>query len=126
MKTVSRFYAAEVLNAPASTEARTSLKQATSDEQIVQVCNTEAMEQIAKEEPGAPPDKVIAYARVEIVVQDGSLIANGAAVRRQGNWHELRYHCAVTPGSWAVLAFAYAIGKSIPRHLWDQLALPYD
>ncbi|MBD8876420.1 DUF930 domain-containing protein [Roseibium polysiphoniae] len=122
----TQFYAQALLTSPRGEQARSVLRQSTSDEQMVQVCNSEAMEQLAASNAGQVPDKVIAYAREEISLNGLDVEAPGAAIRRAGRWYELHYNCRVILEGWEVQSFAYAVGEEIPRWRWEALSLPYD
>ncbi len=122
----TRFYAQALLTSPRGEQARSVLRQSTSDEQMIQVCNSEAMEQLAASNAGQVPDKVIAYAREEVSLNGLDVEAPGAAIRRAGRWYELHYNCRVILEGWQVQSFAYAIGEGIPRGQWEALSLPYD
>ncbi|MEP1879289.1 MAG: DUF930 domain-containing protein, partial [Roseibium sp.] len=121
-----RFYAQALLASPRGEQARSVLRQSTSDEQMVQVCNSEAIEQVAVLDPGQLPDKVIAYAREEISLNGQDVEAPGAAIRRTGRWYELHYNCRIMLEGWEIQSFAYAVGDEIPRWRWEALNLPYD
>ncbi|WP_213215816.1 DUF930 domain-containing protein [Roseibium polysiphoniae] len=121
-----RFYAQAFLTSPRGVQARSVLRQSTSNEQMVQVCNSEAMEQVAASDSGPVPEKVIAYASEEISLNDLDIEAPGAAIRRAGRWYELHYNCQVRLEGWEVQSFAHAVGEEIPRWRSEDLSLPYD
>ena len=122
----SRLYAATALSGPASSDLRRQLRQSTGPEQMIQICDLEAMEQVAEAGRGGRPDKVMAYARAALILSATQVTAEGAAVRLDGQWRQLRYRCTVDTRAMSVSAFAFAVGGTIPRERWEELALPYD
>ncbi len=119
MVAATRFYASSVLNDPANTEVRENFPLLADQEQVIQLCNIEALEQLREAEPGAPPDAVVGYAFDSIDVNGLDLSANGGAVRSGGQWYHIRYHCAVAPDIRSVPAFEYELGAPVPESEWD-------
>lgn len=113
------FYAGGILADPANAEVRANFPLLANGEQVVQLCNMEALEQLRLAEPPVIADTLVGYAFDSVSVTDGVLDAEGGAVRSGGRWFHFRYHCAVTPDVAAVSAFAYALGEPIPEDQWD-------
>lgn len=86
-----------------------------------QLCDFEAVEQASK--PGKPADQAIAYAFSEPQQAPGEITAEGAAVRIAGAWYQFAFRCRVAGTPAAVTAFAYRLGKPIPRRLWEEYGL---
>lgn len=108
-----------VLADPRNREAREALPHLESSERMVQLCALEPMEQIHAWAEEIEPEWVSAYAFSEVIVQGDTVRADGGAFRSRGNWHELRFECALTRDHADVVAFAFAVGDAIPRETWD-------
>lgn len=115
----TRFYAASVLNDPANSEVRKNFPLLADQEQVIQICNIEALEQLREAEPGTPPDTLVGYAFDSIDVSGLDLSANGGAVRSGGQWYRIRYRCAVAPDMRGVVAFEYELGELVPESEWE-------
>jgi len=121
---VTRFFADEVLSKPRNTQARKALGQLENDEKAVQICNLEAMEQAKRQWKTLQPDFVVAYATAAIVLEDDLIVADGAALHSEHDWHALRYRCRVRADRTGVTAFSFAVGGAIPRARWEEISLP--
>ncbi|WP_417685954.1 DUF930 domain-containing protein [Roseibium sp.] len=126
MTRARRLYTASVLEDSRYSEARQLLQETHIEDRLLQLCNTEAMEQIALVRPDLSPDKVVAYARSDVMIAGNSVTAAGAALRSNGIWHDLHFRCDANTAELSVSAFEYALGNPIPSGLWEQLSLPTD
>lgn len=113
------FYAAGILADPANEEVRKNFPLLATSEQVTQLCNMEALEQLRSAEPAVLADALLGYAFDAVAVSGTELDAEGGAVRSGGRWFHFRYHCAVTPDIASVSAFQYAIGAPIPKDQWE-------
>jgi len=120
------FYAARILADPANAEVRRNFGQLASSEQLVQLCNIEALEQLGRAQAGTKPDAVVGYAFGDLEVEGDTLVADGGAYRRQGKWFKLRFDCTARPDMTSVAAFDYALGGAIPRSQWEEHFLNAD
>ena len=120
MVAATNFYAAGILSDPANTEVRKNFPLLARDEQVIQLCNMEALEQLRTGEVALEADALVGYAFDSVSVDRGVLDAPGGAVRSGGNWFHLRYHCAVAADIASVSAFEYALGAPIPPDQWEE------
>ena len=120
------FYAGGILADPDNVEIRENFPLLASSEQVIQLCNMEALEQLRLASPAVVADTLVGYAFDSISVTGGVLDAQGGAVRSGGRWFHFRYHCAVTPDIAAVSAFEYALGAPIPEEQWEEHFLNSD
>lgn len=115
---------ARVLADPRSRQAREDLATFADSERILQLCNLEAMEQIEAWNGTYRPDNLVAYARSEETISGNTIKADGAAFHSGDQWYELRFDCDLAPTRDKVVAFAFEVGKPVPRRDWDRLSLP--
>ncbi|MBU1307708.1 MAG: DUF930 domain-containing protein [Alphaproteobacteria bacterium] len=115
----STFYAAGILADPANTEVRRNFGLLAGSEQLIQLCNMEALEQIRLADTDAAPDAVVGYAFDDLGVDGLTLTANGGAVRVAGQWFRVRYSCVAAADVRGTVAFEYAIGNAIPQDEWE-------
>lgn len=118
-------YAAAALAEPQSRRARTRLRMLVSDDRAIQLCNLEAMEQVARWDTSLRPDHVIAYARGETRFSGGWLEAEGAALHSDSRWFELDYRCRAASDLESVTGFEFRLGQKIPYRDWRRYSLPY-
>lgn len=109
---------------PRSAKARRALATFSAGERPVQICNLEAMQQIAAWNAGLRPDFVVAFARSTEVLMGDMLRAGGAAVHSGDAWYDLSYNCELSRGHDTVLAFEFRLGAAIPVREQDRLGLP--
>ncbi|MBJ6125134.1 DUF930 domain-containing protein [Microvirga splendida] len=91
---------------------------------LEQLCNLEAMAQIAASLRQHHPDRVVAYAKAEVRIDGSRLLAEGAAFRSHRRWYGLTFRCGLSPGRQAVQDFEFTVGKAIPKRLWERYNLP--
>ena len=111
--------AGELLKEPKSAEVRATLPTLAPYERVTQLCNIEAVEQLRMAVGSTSPDSVSASAFAETELNDGRLIASGAAYRSGRMWYGLRFVCTVRPDLEAVTAFELQMGDPIPEAEWD-------
>lgn len=114
---------ARVLADPRSRQARADLATFADSERVIQLCNLEAMEQIAAWDKTFRPDNLVAYARSEETITGNTIKAGGAAFHSGDQWYDLRFDCDLAPGGNTVVALAFEVGKPVPRRDWDTLGL---
>lgn len=119
MISATQFYAAAILDDPANSEVRENFPLLAGQEQIIQICNIEALEQLREAKPGEAPDALVGYAFDSVEVNGLDLVANGGAFRSNGQWYRIRYHCAVAADIRSVAAFDYALGELVPESEWE-------
>jgi len=117
--TATQFYSANILRELENTDVVRTLRSFTDQERIIQVCNLEAIEQIARAAPDYEPDTVVGYAMSDFVLDGLSIIAAGGAFRSRRRWYEVSYTCTAAPGYEAVTAFEFKLGSEIPDRLWE-------
>ena len=119
MVAATEFFAAGILNDPSHREVQQNFPLLASREQVIQLCNIEALEQLRTHGVADNPDALVGYAFEGIAVTGLSLEANGGAYRAAGQWHRIRYRCDVAPDIRSVSAFAYAVGALVPESQWE-------
>ena len=95
-------------------EARASLIGLASDARFEQLCDVEAMEQIARHEAALRPVRTVAYATADTKVTGNIIVAEGAAFLSKGHWYRLSFRCETTPDHLKVVSFDYATGGLLP------------
>jgi hypothetical protein len=108
---------------PRSRQARAALGQMTADERMVQLCDVEAMAQIAAWRKAYEPDRVVDQATAETRIDGVRVIADGAAFRSDRAWYGLKFRCELTADLTKVAAFEFSVGEAIPREDWEELGL---
>lgn len=119
MVAATEFYAADILNDPTHREVQQNFPLLADREQVIQLCNIEALEQLRIDKVAENPDALVGYAFEGIGVSGLSLEANGGAFRAAGQWYRIRYRCDVAPDIRSVSAFAYAVGALVPESQWE-------
>lgn len=125
----SDFFAAGILDDPSNADLRRSFSQLAGSEQLIQMCNIEALEQLGRDpslQTGPAPDVVVGYAFGDLEVSGTRLVADGGAYRRQGAWYRVRLTCTANAQLTAITAFDYTLGESIPESEWEEHALNAD
>ncbi|MBQ9352062.1 MAG: DUF930 domain-containing protein [Phyllobacterium sp.] len=123
MRKAATMLSAGVLADPRSRQTREALPTLELGTRLEQICNLEAMAQVAKWDKSFKPDRVIAYAMAATKVKSGVITATGAAMRSGGNWYNLAFNCGISPETQQVQSFEFTVGKSIPREEWADHAL---
>lgn len=108
---------------PRSKKARADLATFAIEERGVQLCNIEAMEQIAAWNKDLRPDSLVAYARANEKVAGSRIVAAGAAFHSGRKWYELAFNCDLSPAMDKVVAFEFKVGKPVPPTQWEDLGL---
>jgi hypothetical protein len=123
MHKATTMLSAVVLADPRSRQTREALPTLELGTRLEQICNLEAMAQVAKWDKSFKPDRVIAYAMAATKVKSGVITATGAAMRSGGNWYNLAFNCGISPETQQVQSFEFTVGKPIPREEWADHAL---
>ena len=113
-----------VLDDPRNRQARDALPGLAPGERILQVCNLEAIEQVAAWDPGFEPDYIIAYAMADISMSPQEIRADVGAMHSGHDWYAIRYRCMVSPDRSKVVAFDFKVGDPIPESDWGIYNLP--
>jgi hypothetical protein len=80
------------------------------DARFEQLCDVEAMEQIARSGDAFRPERAVAYATSDVKVDGNLMIAEGAAFLSEGQWYRLSFRCETTPDHSKVVSFDFATG----------------
>jgi len=112
-------YAADILGDPANAEVRANFPLLASSEQVVQLCNMEALEQLRTSGAAPGADALVGYAFGDVTVDKDALRVEGGAYRSQGRWFHIRYDCTVLADMSGVRNFAYAVGDLVPPSEWE-------
>jgi len=120
MTQASQFYASGILADPANAEVRDNFPLLAGSEQLIQLCNIEALEQLRGEPGAGEPDALVGYAFGDMQVTGGLLEAEGGAFRRDGQWYHLRYRCTAGSDLRSVSAFEYQVGALVPPSEWEE------
>lgn len=123
MVTATRIYSGKALADARSAAARRAMQSLDPEERIIQLCDTEAMEQVHRWRSDFAPDSIVAYATEDPRLFEKTLRADGAAFHSRGNWYAMRFSCDVSADGATVLAFAFRVGKPIPRADWSGYGL---
>lgn len=105
------FFASEVLSAPENLKTRQVLSQTENSERELQLCNTEALEQIARWNSDLEPNLVLPYARKTLEHEGRTFHARGAAFRSKTNWYRLWFDCTLSASGIEVEAFSFRVGQ---------------
>lgn len=120
------FYAAAILDDPSNAELRDNFPLLASSEQIVQLCNIEALEQLRSSGAASDPDALVGYAFGGFAVDHDELRVDGGAFRSRSQWFHIRYRCTVMADMSGVRAFEYAVGDVVPPSQWEEHFLNAD
>jgi Domain of Unknown Function (DUF930) len=101
-----RLYSDTALNR----SARRDLGTLSVDARFEQLCDVEAMEQIAHGREEFHPERAVAYAAEDAKVTGNVMIAEGAAFLSKGHWYRLSFRCETTPDHSKVVSFDFATG----------------
>lgn len=119
-------YAARMLAGPRSRQAREALAQLSGPDRMEQLCDAEAMEQIARWKQEFQPDRLIAYAMDDTRIDGAIVIADSAAFRSKGRWYHVKFRCSLTVDLKTVASFEFQVGEPIPREQWAAHYLSVD
>lgn len=119
MVAATEFFATDILNDPSHREVQQNFPLLASREQVIQLCNIEALEQLRSHGVADNPDALVGYAFDGIAVAGLSLEADGGAFRAAGQWYRIRYRCEVAPDIRSVSRFAYVVGALVPESQWE-------
>ncbi|MDB5526521.1 MAG: hypothetical protein JWM58_4284 [Rhizobium sp.] len=118
MVQATKLYAATMLAAPRARKTRAALRKLGTQEKMIQLCNIEAMEQIARWDKRFRPEYVIAYAMSDPALSASTVDANGAAFRSRKHRYNLEFKCALTPDIASVSSFEFRVEAEIPKGEW--------
>ena len=90
---------------------------------LEQVCDVEAMKQIARDHREFRIDRSVVSAVAEPRVKGDTLIGQGAAFRSKGKWYQYAFSCHATPDRLRVISFEYKLGDEIPETQWSKHGL---
>lgn len=124
MVTATRMMAGKILDDPENRETRAMLASLLEDEQMIQLCSLEAMEQVAAWKSAYEPKQLVPYAREDTELTATTVRAPGGAFFSKGKWFEIEFECEVTPDRRNVVAFAFRVGEPIPPRDWEAFDLP--
>jgi hypothetical protein len=114
-----RMLSGTVLADPRSRQALAILPSLDDETRAEQLCDIEAMAQIAAWRRQYRPDRVVAYAMAEVKAEGGALLADGAAFRSNRGWFALRFRCTLSPDRRSISDFAFSVGAPVPRRDWE-------
>jgi len=115
----------ETLAHPLSRKMREMLPLFEEETRLEQLCGIEAMAQIVSAFKQFQPERIVAYARLDVRIEGNVLVAEGAAFRSGQEWHGLTFRCEFGADRKAITGFEFSIGKRIPKRLWEQYSLPW-
>ncbi len=98
---------------------RGQLQKLTPEERLEQRCDIEAMERIGGGKGNFRPDKVIAYAFGDPLLDGTTFRTKGAVFRSRGEWYRLSYKCEASDDRLEVNTFKYRIGEQVPHEDWE-------
>lgn len=120
----SKILSGEALAHPLSRKMREMLPRFEEETRLEQLCNIEALAQIAASFAQFRPERIVAYARSDVKIERGVLRAQGAAFRSGREWHGLTFTCELSADRQEIRGFEFSIGDRIPKRLWEQYSLP--
>jgi hypothetical protein len=90
---------------------------------LEQVCDAEAMKQIASDHREYRIDRSVVSALAEPRVKGDTLAGQGAAFRSKGKWYQYAFTCHASPDRLRVISFEYKLGDEIPETQWSKHGL---
>jgi hypothetical protein len=100
-----------------------SLKRLDPSTRLDQICDYEAMLQLARDPNNYHPDRAKAEVFFSPRRGNNSIVANGGAFRSNGRWYALSYTCKTGADNLSVTSFSYKAGKFIPTSEWSKYGL---
>ncbi|WP_224704141.1 DUF930 domain-containing protein [Devosia aquimaris] len=122
----TQFYAAGILNDPRNRELQRNFGLLGSGEQLIQLCNIEALEQLGQTLGEPKPNTVVGYAFGDMDIAGNHLGAPGGAFRQGQQWYHVNYDCTAAPDLSAVTDFAFTPGAIVPENEWEEHFLNAD
>ena len=120
VRVVQHFFSEKLLADPRSRHAREDFKQLASADQLVQLCNLEALEQVHRWKRTFQPDYLMAYAMAGTRLSEHAVEVGGGAFRSKQHWYNITFKCAVARDLRTVVAFEFQVGAEIPRSQWAE------
>lgn len=120
MVRAQNFFSDKLLADPRSRQAREDFKQLASADQLVQLCNLEALEQVHRWDSKFQPDYLMAYAMAGAKVTGQAVEVKGGAFRSKKHWYNIAFKCSVAPDLRTVTAFEFKVGAEIPKSQWAE------
>jgi hypothetical protein len=111
------------VSAAAETPFERSLLRLAPGERLVQLCDYTAMKRIRHDHRQFRPDRAVADANGDPIVNKNTVIAKGGAFRSRKKWYTLSFRCTASPDNMKVLSFSYKIGGEIPEDKWAAYGL---
>lgn len=121
-----QLFAQKILADPRSKKVLAALNSLSPDEQVTQLCNLEAMEQVHRWKASFQPDNLVASAMADAEVSGHAIAVEGGAFRSDRRWYQIRFRCAVTADLKQVATFEFAVGTEIPKREWSAHYLTAD
>lgn len=90
---------------------------------LEQLCDAQAMKQIARENREFKIDRSVVSALEEPRAKGDTLIGKGGAFRSKGKWYQFAFTCQASPDRLRVLSFEYKLGGEIPETQWSKHGL---
>jgi Domain of Unknown Function (DUF930) len=109
---------------PRNRKARDALPHLNPTERMVQLCNIEALEQVARVRRDFSPETISAYATKDLAIGPDTVEADGAAIRSGDDWYSLRYRCRLSAGHNEVVACDFLSGDQLTAARVEELGLP--
>jgi hypothetical protein len=120
----TRILSGEALAHPLSRKMREMLPLLEEETRLEQLCGLEAVAQIAASLKQFHPDRVVAYARADVKIENNTVTAEGAAFRSHRHWYGLRFACGLGTDRQTVQSFEFSVSEAIPKRLWEKYNLP--
>ena len=106
-------------------KARADLPKLNAVERMVQLCNIEALEQVARvRQRFRARDGSAPMPTKDLAIGPDTVEAEGAAIRSGDDWYALSYRCRLAPGHDAVVAFDFLAGDRLTPERVEELGLP--
>lgn len=111
-------------NALSDPRVRQAMGKLSPRQRLLQLCTTEALNQIRRQLPNSYPDMLVPYSTSGGRISRAALDAKGGAFRSRGNWYNIDYKCKVDADASKVVSFSFVTGGAIPKEQWNMRQLP--
>lgn len=119
MVEATRMMARALLERPDNRQAREALAGLVEEEQLLQLCALEGMEQIAAWDDAYAPEQLEPEAMADARLDGSTVAADGAAVFSRGAWFNVSFACELSADLRDVVSFAFRVGDPVPRSEWE-------
>ncbi|NVK33109.1 MAG: DUF930 domain-containing protein [Rhodobacteraceae bacterium] len=109
------FFAASAIRTQDDAETREQFENTQNQERVVQLCNAEAMEQVANWKNEIKPSLLMPYARKAIKWSGRKLEVRGGVLHGAPGWFRIWYNCTVTEDLKEISSFSFRLGNKLTQ-----------